>query len=163
MRCNFKFSFLFIFRKENSYLCREVNPRLSADDKGDNEVKAGLCTNLLALNLQLSKSLARWTSDEGCATVISSKAPLPQSDVGRIAPYVREEEGRKEKYGVVHTVYIYLYLYIVDLGVTVSDHEIAGSFPSTSIILDDDQIWNGVHPASWEQLGSTCLRSSGSN
>ena len=32
-------------------------------------------------------------------------------------------------------------------------HEVTGSILGTSVILNVDHVWNGVHPASWGQLG----------
>ena len=35
-----------------------------------------------------------------------------------------------------------------------TDHEVVGSIPGTSTILNVGYVWNGVHPASWGQLRS---------
>ena len=35
-----------------------------------------------------------------------------------------------------------------------TNQEVASSIPDISTILNVDQVWNGVHPASWGQLGS---------
>ena len=38
----------------------------------------------------------------------------------------------------------------------IPDHEVAGSIPGTSTLLNVEYVWCGAHPASWGQLGS-CL------
>ena len=45
---------------------------------------------------------------------------------------------------------------LVGLVVSMSDYWSwgRGSIPGTSTILNVDWVWNGVHPASWGQLGS---------
>ena len=62
---------------------------LWANNEIDNEMKAGICTDLLAFNLRLMKSrktCVRRLSDKGCTTSHRLKfGPLPQNDVSRIA------------------------------------------------------------------------------
>ena len=56
----------------------------------------GLCTDLLAFTLKLSKTSAKRPSEEGSATSNCLKwGPLTPNDVERITQHVREEEGRK--------------------------------------------------------------------
>ena len=68
---------------------------LSVNDKGDNEMKMGLCIDLSAFTLRLRKMRkpsARRPSDEGCAINHRLKSgPLPPNDVGKIAQHVRGE------------------------------------------------------------------------
>ena len=73
---------------------------LSANDKGDNEMVRGLCTDLLAFTLKLRKTrenLSQETIDEGCATSYHVKwSSLLQNEIGRIAQHVSNRNGRKQ-------------------------------------------------------------------
>ena len=69
-----------------------------ANDKGDNEMIPGLCTDLLAFALQLSKTPEnlRRKFDEGTVRRHCLKwGPFPPNEVSRIAQHVRKGEGRK--------------------------------------------------------------------
>jgi hypothetical protein len=44
--------------------------------------------------------------------------------------------------------------YLIKSACMESDHKAVGSISDTSKILNVDYIWNGVHSASWGQLGT---------
>ena len=71
---------------------------LSANNKGDNEVKLRAMHRSLSIYIMAEKTSARRSSDKDCATNQHLKwGPLPSNEVSRTTKHVREGEGRKEK------------------------------------------------------------------
>ena len=88
---------------------RPLDPSVSsvksvANDKGDNEMILGLCTDLLAFSLQPRKTSARRPSDEGAVrpVIASNEVPFFQMrSVGSHSTSGREKEGIKERMGLM--------------------------------------------------------------
>ena len=81
--------------------CHQLLSRfISANDKGDNEVKPGAedrSPGVYLIAEETPKTPARRSSDESCATSHPFKwDPFSQNDVGRIAQHFRERNGSKE-------------------------------------------------------------------
>ena len=70
-----------------------------ANDKDDNEMIPGLCSDLLAFSLQLRKTSARRPSMNTATSYRLKCLPFPPNEVGRITQHVRRGEGSKEGKG----------------------------------------------------------------